>query len=415
MVFSQNQREEVRDLNDVAGALNAEQGMHHQTFVLEGNGSRESHRGDGYKESDVMYTLNTVEQHAVCYRGDAITNPINASNPQLDDPCHTLTNDSRNYVVIENHPNDSRVIIREDDTFQALTGRMGTGGGNVPLVMETYQNTTENLCASGYDKLGTQEAMNDMYVVQSCNWDGGQISPTLTANNANGAQRMPDKDNFNAVITYGVDSYNQSAECEVQQTLRTNGGGDNSPKICTYKKKNNAGEYDDGVGTLKACGGDYGGGSETLVTTYQDVTGTICEAISKGTSNQIATEDQLVTPNSIVRRLTPLECERLQGFDDNWTNIGEWIDNKGKKHKPADSNRYKALGNSIALPFWQWLSNRIVTQLKVDGVENPTMASLFSGIGGFELVFSRSGCEPIWSSEVEDFCIAVTNRRFGND
>ena len=52
----------------------------------------------------------------------------------------------------------------------------------------------------------------------------------------------------------------------------------------------------------------------------------------------------------IVRRLTPVECERLQGFPDGWTDIGEWFDENGKKHKPADSPRYKALGNSIALP-----------------------------------------------------------------
>lgn len=51
-----------------------------------------------------------------------------------------------------------------------------------------------------------------------------------------------------------------------------------------------------------------------------------------------------------VRRLTPLECERLQGYPDGWTDIGEWTDTKGKKHKPADTPRYKALGNSIALP-----------------------------------------------------------------
>lgn len=371
MAFSQNQREEVRDLNDVAGALNAEQGQ-------------------GWEETNINDTLNIFD---------------NGEN-------RTPTLIMQNVLCIENHPNDSRVKISKDGVVQTLSSRMGTGGGNVPMVMETYQETTGALCASGYDKLGTQEAMNDMYVVQSCNWDGGQISPTLTANNANGAQRMPDKDNFNAVITYGVDSYNQSAEYEVQQTLRTNGGGDNSPKICTYKKKNNAGEYDDGVGTLKACDGDYGGGSETLVTTYQDVTGTICETISKGTSNQIANEDQLVTPNSIVRRLTPLECERLQGFPDFWTDIGEWVDSKGKKHKNADSPRYKALGNSLGLPFWQWLADRIVKQLKEDGIENPTIASLFDGISGFPLVFERSGAKAIWSSELEEFAIAVAERHF---
>ena len=59
-----------------------------------------------------------------------------------------------------------------------------------------------------------------------------------------------------------------------------------------------------------------------------------------------------VTDGYKVRRLTPVECERLQGFPDNWTNIGEWIDSKGKKHKESDSPRYKALGNSIAIPFF---------------------------------------------------------------
>ena len=61
--------------------------------------------------------------------------------------------------------------------------------------------------------------------------------------------------------------------------------------------------------------------------------------------------NEMERPNAVVRRLTPLECERLQGFPDGWTDIGEWIDTEGKKHKPADAPRYKALGNSIATPF----------------------------------------------------------------
>lgn len=113
--------------------------------------------------------------------------------------------------------------------------------------------------------------------------------------------------------------------------------------------------------------------------------------------------------NAVVRRLTPLECERLQGFPDGWTDIGEWVDSKGKKHKDADSPRYKALGNSIALPFWEWMAKRMVKQL---GKENPTMGSLFDGIGGFPLVYQRAGCEPVWASEIEEFCIAVTKKHF---
>lgn len=120
----------------------------------------------------------------------------------------------------------------------------------------------------------------------------------------------------------------------------------------------------------------------------------------------------MVKQKAIVRRLTPIECERLQGFEDDYTNIGTWIDSKGKKHKSSDAYRYKALGNGLQLPFWQWLSDRIVEQLKKDGTDEPKMASLFDGIGGFPMVFQRSGCEPVWASEVEEFCIAVTKIRF---
>lgn len=115
--------------------------------------------------------------------------------------------------------------------------------------------------------------------------------------------------------------------------------------------------------------------------------------------------------NMVVRRLTPLECERLQGFPDHWTDLGEWTDSKGKRHKDADSPRYKALGNSIALPPWKWLLKRLCGNYERDA----TMASLFDGIGGFPLIWEqlngRGTC--LWASEIEEFPIAVTKRRFG--
>lgn len=115
----------------------------------------------------------------------------------------------------------------------------------------------------------------------------------------------------------------------------------------------------------------------------------------------------------IVRRLTPIECERLQGYPDGWTYIGEWTDTKGKKHKPADSPRYKALGNSIALPQWFWLVQRMRPYLK----EKPTLGSLFDGLGGFPLVWQRAYGEGTarWASEIEEFPMAVTKRRFGEE
>lgn len=114
----------------------------------------------------------------------------------------------------------------------------------------------------------------------------------------------------------------------------------------------------------------------------------------------------------IVRRLTPTECERLQGYPDGWTDLGEWVDSKGKIHKAADTPRYKALGNSIALPQWYYVLGGIADRLP----ENATLGSLFDGIGGFPYVWSnlhngnKSLC--VWASEIEEFPIAVTKKHF---
>ena len=118
----------------------------------------------------------------------------------------------------------------------------------------------------------------------------------------------------------------------------------------------------------------------------------------------------LAITHMVVRRLTPMECERLQGFPDHWMDIGEWIDEKGKKHKDADSPRYKALGNSIALPFWDWMLRRMARYLP----EGATLGSLFDGIGGFPLIWERIHGRGTarWASEIEQFPIAVTKKHF---
>jgi DNA (cytosine-5)-methyltransferase 1 len=143
----------------------------------------------------------------------------------------------------------------------------------------------------------------------------------------------------------------------------------------------------DKCSTLKAKAGNIGNGSECLVAEK--------------------------TIRWIVRRLTPVECERLQGYPNDYTNIGDWTDSKGKKHKYADSPRYKALGNSIALPQWFWLAQKMRPYLK----EKPTLGSLFDGLGGFPLVWQRAYGEGTarWASEIEEFPMAVTKRRFGEE
>lgn len=142
-------------------------------------------------------------------------------------------------LALENHPTDSRVKIAEDGKVQTLTSRMGTGGGNVPLLMKIRSG-----CEGGgkgpliqKDKSATLACNNDQTLFEPCNWDGGQISPTLTKQNAGGNQRMPDKDNFNCVLqrTFGIcakDSNSMKSnnpnsgiyEAETSRTLDGNGG-----------------------------------------------------------------------------------------------------------------------------------------------------------------------------------------------
>lgn len=138
-------------------------------------------------------------------------------------------------------------------------------------------------------------------------------------------------------------------------------------------------------------------------TENQNVNGTLQAKSSGGMSVNL---QNVVRVDKTVRRLTPLECERLQGYPDGWTDIGDWMDSKGKIHKPSDSPRYKALGNSIALPAWEWLLQALSDTYDT----TPTMASLFDGIGGFTYLWEKiNGRGSVkWISEIDSFPIAVT-------
>lgn len=277
-------------------------------YCLQGNGIDRADtagcNGKGWKE-DVCYTLNTVDRPAVAYSvsengsqavwiskevastlttgggkpgqgyccvlvdkndGDesasiqyaaGFAHQVGGKLPMMpfnDELSPTLTAYQTMAVLVENHPADSRVTLSADNVCQTLSARMGTGGGNVPMVLE---ETAE---------------------------------------------------------VYGEGAY---------------------------------GDYVEGrFSTLKASGGVYGGGSETFVA--EPIVGTV------GGFMQFDTEvTQIVQkPNSIVRRITPIEAERLQGFPDNWT-AGE-----------SDANRYKALGNSVALPCVDYVIRGILDVLE---------------------------------------------------
>lgn len=173
--------------------------------------------------------------------------------------------------------------------------------------------------------------------------------------------------------------------------------------------------YGIGNGQVNEAGSPAFEKAQTL-NTMHDAQAVFCQDVAhtlKAKANLDFREDSETYPvhSGKVRRLTPLECERLQGFPDGWTDIGEWVDSKGKTRKTTDSARYKALGNSIALPPWKWVLKRICAQYERDA----TMASLFDGIGGFPLIWEqlngKGSC--LWASEIEEFPMAVTKKHFG--
>lgn len=213
-----------------------------------------------------------------------------------------------------------------------------------------------------------------------------------------------------------------NAESGASYAVRIRGGCDGGGKggnqvPLTYQMQG-FGDYRQGTTASSCKQRDYKGGTDLVCSSVDcrnfreggEVNGTLQAKESGGQSLNL---NNTVRQNMVVRRLTPMECERLQGYPDGWTDIGEWRDSKGKLHKGADSPRYKACGNSIALPFWDFLAKRISAQY----LRPVTMGSLFDGIGGFPLVFERHNGKGAarWASEIEEFPIAVTKLRFGEE
>lgn len=129
-----------------------------------------------------------------------------------------------------------------------------------------------------------------------------------------------------------------------------------------------------------------------------------------GTSTTLTAEekDRPLTATSIVRRLTPKECERLQGMPDNWSKYG--INEKGDVYELSDSARYRLQGNGIATPFWRWMLKRISAQYE----RTPTLGSLFDGQGSFPMIWEEINGKStaIWSSEIDKNAVAVCKYHF---
>lgn len=392
-------------------------------------------------------------------------------------------------VAVENHPMDGRVKLEENGKVQTLSERMGTGGNNVPLVLKIRSG-----CEGGgkgpliqTDKSATLSCNNDQTLFEPCSWDGGQISPTLTKQNAGGGQRMPDKDNFTCVLqSFGICSKDSNAmksdnphsgiyEAETARTLDGNGGnpscnqggiavvaftqnqwdevrdlGDHSAVVCANAgtkqqtfvlqgsiigRNEKNGPQGDGVNedvsfTLNTVDrhavyamttGSFTQVAEETSPTimardYKDPNA-VCYGIGRDTFNQgqnakfsptfeeelqptlVAKGPGAIQSGYTVRRLTPTECARLQGFPDSWCadlgtekptdeelyfwhkvfktysevtgckmksdkQIAKWL-----RDPYSDAAEYKMWGNGVALPCVWFVLSGIVWAEKIEAAD----------------------------------------------
>jgi len=374
--------ERIDVLKDKTATLRAE--SHHPPCVLESAGFCTEHsaqsRGIGYEE-EKSPTLRAGVVPATVYENHSqdsrYTGPLEIA-PTVA-ATYGMGGNNQPFVV-ENHPSDGRIKISDDNVCQTLTSRCGTGGGNVPLLMETPK--VYGICAKHSNAMLSDNPHSGFYEAET--------SRTLDTSN-----QSPCKNQGGMVVIEGNGSRpshqgNGYKESEIMYTLNTV----EVPAVAmsepayTISRDNHFCISEDVAGTAVARG------PATVVHPNGDHYST-----SKNSHHTVATHEQantLVasdwkdppvvndTPNNepayIVRRLTPTECARLQGLPDwwcknldnpnptdeeiqFWTNVwNEWNSINHKKPKTekqirkwlenpySDSAEYKLYGNGIALP-----------------------------------------------------------------
>ena len=331
-------------------------------------------------------------------------------------------------VALENHPTDSRVKIAEDGKVQTLTSRMGTGGGNVPLVMKIRSG-----CEGGGKGPLIQ---TDKSATLSCNNDQTLFEPKAYGICSKESNAMKSDNPHSGIY-----------EAETSRTIDGNGGnpGCNQGGIAVVEsyaiqgsmigRNNKNGPQGDGINedvsfTLNTVDrhavyamttGSFTQVAEdkaptVLARDYKDPTA-VCYGIGRDTFNQgknakfAPTFEEELQPTLVakgpgaiqsgytVRRLTPTECARLQGFPDWWCDdlgvaeptmedIRYWYEVfethrriVGSSTKPkslkqiakwlrdphSDAAEYKMWGNGVALPCVVFVLSGIVYCTQSEG------------------------------------------------
>lgn len=208
-----------------------------------------------------------------------------------------------------------------------------------PAPSRETKKRVASLTANGVGTCGADDNQAQAGHLIGCWWDGGQISQTLDAVLYKG-QTMPEKNRFPAVLQpmptitkgdkHAVAVHVTQDPCvsyEKAFALGRNSGQENA--ISFHENQRGEITINNTIGALNSGGGKPGQGYPAI--------------------------QQMMN----VRRLTPRECERLQGFPDDYT----LVPHRGKL--AADSPRYKALGNSMAIPCMNWIGKRIQTTIDI--------------------------------------------------
>ena len=291
-----DQREETINLNGISGALMATTNLQMQTFVEGGMRKFES------AEKEECLCLNdqggermdvSVDVTATLRAGMSGHPPLvmgiqqgSAGTEETPDPALTEeaeTGGNNQQILFENHGIDAR-YTGPHEVAPTMSARYGTGGNNVPLVSD----------------------MPESYCI------AGNIIDREVQNGGNGLGCQPD-------ISYTLTSADRHAVFSRQRSD----------------------EFLQNRVTATQSARQHKDATDLVCEPYQNTVGTIGYTDHKGINNQYVSEDKCIVENRrLIRRLTPLECERLQGFPDHWTDIPG----------ASDSARYKALGNSVAIP-----------------------------------------------------------------
>lgn len=296
VAFAANQRDEVRDLHGVAGAIQAQPGMKQQTFVAGFcAGAAPTAGGIGYQE-ETSPTLKDAESGTNMVPSVLCLNDQGGSVMECtEDVTGTLRAQEHGHqpLVFENHGIDAR-YTGPHKVAPTMSARYGTGGNNVPLVEQEpvyciTGNAIDRQPLNGGNGIGYQE----------------NIAYTLTAT-----------DHHAVFSRQRVDVFRDD---DVASTESARQHKDATDLVCQP--------------------------------TYQDTVGALTTSDRKGPNSQYVSQDKCIVEGPfLIRRLTPLECERLQGFPDGWTDIPG----------ASDSARYKALGNSVAIPCVEYIMRGIV-------------------------------------------------------